>query len=87
MAVQVLIPISYGIEVQRENDPYGELAELSVLTLQNVLTPGAYLVVRMAPVLFPLQSHCSRTHSQSLNMFPTGFLARPGNEKQLEHPI
>lgn len=66
MAVQVLMPISYGIEVQRENDPYGELAELAVATLENGLTPAAYLVVRIA-----ISPPSSLSTSSSQNAFPS----------------
>jgi hypothetical protein len=45
MAGEVIISVTYGIDVQPIDDPYVALAEEAIKSLSNARVPGRFIVV------------------------------------------
>ena len=54
MAGEVIMSVTYGIDVLPEKDPYIELAKNAVHTLVTASVPGRFLVVSSTNEMFHL---------------------------------
>jgi hypothetical protein len=51
MAGEIIMSVTYGIEVLPSDDPYVTLAHKAVRTFSIASVPGVYLVVRFMPAI------------------------------------
>lgn len=57
MTGELIMSVTYGIDVQPSNDPYIDLAERALHSLVAAVVPGAFLVDSI-----PLRTSCSSSH-------------------------